>query len=273
MSVNRILAFAVVGLSLGSSAMAAPIISGNGESWTSAVGAVCAQAGACFGVTVPVDAHPAWKDHTLTDPRAEWVSYADTGYGGSILAPRAGSASNPTGQTPIMEIVESFTGVAGGSLSVRFWADDTLAVYFNDDLMKAPVFGQDYCADAPIGCESGEYWDLNTTTTGGLDTLRLVAYQVGTGEDTTSNPFGVLYAGSYVGGAHRHPDHSARADDDVADGCRPGVPRCTSLASTPQRLIAAARLGSVKTWAVQSTGRPFVRTRDGRHRSVRNVTE
>ena len=124
--------------------------------------------------------------------------YADTGYQGGVLAPRAGSASNPTGQTPIMEIIETFTGAAGAPLNVRFWADDTLAVFLNGVQVKAPVFGQDTCANAPIGCEPNEFWDLISTTTGGLDTLRLVAYQVGTGTDTSSNPFGVLYSGGYA---------------------------------------------------------------------------
>jgi hypothetical protein len=34
-------------------------------------------------------------------------------------------------------------------------------------------------------------------STGGLDTIRMVAFQVGTGTDTASNPLGVLYTGSY----------------------------------------------------------------------------
>lgn len=200
MNVHRILSLAVAGVSLASSAMAAPIISGNGESWTSVLNTVCAQVGSvapCGGTTVVVTAHPAWQDPTLTNPQAQWVSYANTGYGGSVLAPRAGSASNPTGQTPIMEIVETFTGLAGAPLFVRFWADDTLAVYLNGVLLKAPEFGQDTCANQPIGCQPNEFWDLNAITTGGTDTLRLVAYQVGSGENTNDNPFGVLYSGTY----------------------------------------------------------------------------
>lgn len=204
MNVNRTLTFALACLGLASSAMASPIISGNGESWTSVLNAVCAQVGSgapCGGTTVIVDAHPAWQDPTLTSPQAQWVSYADTGYQGAVLAPRAGSASNPTGQTPIMEIVETFTGGAGASLFVRFWADDTLAVFLNGVQVKAPEFGQDTCANQPIGCQPNEFWDLNATTTGGLDTLRLVAYQVGTGTNTSDNPFGVLYSGSYQEGS------------------------------------------------------------------------
>ena len=180
-------------------ASAAPIISGDGELWTSTLAEVCGQVGSgapCGGTTVIVGEHPAWMNDALTN--AHWVSYAETGYDGSVLAPRAGSATNPTGQTPIMAITESFIGEAGAGFSVRLWADDTLRVFFNDVEVKAPVFGQNTCADAPIGCEPNEYWDLIGTTTGNLDTLRLVAFQVGTGTNPQSNPFGVLYTGSYV---------------------------------------------------------------------------
>ena len=191
------------------SAQAAPIISGNGETWSSTLAAVCGQVGdsaPCSGQTVLITAHPAWQDDTLTDPAAEWVSYANTGYLGTVLAPRAGDASNPTGQTPIIEISESFTGAAGAALNVRFWADDTLDIYFNNVLVHGAVFGQDTCANAPIGCQPNEFWDLIGTTSGGLDTIRMVAYQVGSGTDPSSNPFGVLYSGTYTPGTRTVPE-------------------------------------------------------------------
>jgi len=184
-----------------SAVSAAPILSGDGETWTSALVAVCAQVGggsSCSGTTVDINSHPAWMDDSLTVPLASWVSYADTGYGGSALAPRAGDVSNPVGHAVIMEILESFQGVAGGALSVRFWADDTLDIYYNNVLVRAAVFGQDICANAPIGCQPGEYWDLIDVTTGGTDTIRMLAYQVGTGPNPNSNPFGVLYSGTYT---------------------------------------------------------------------------
>ena len=197
----RVLTLALVAASMAGTAAAGPIVSGDGESWTSMLSAVCEQVGSgspCGGVTVAVDPHPAWQDQGLTFPVASWVSYADTGYQGSVLAPHSGSGANPAGQTAIMELTESFIGQAGSAVSVRFWADDTLAVYFNDVLMKSAIFSQGTCADQPIGCETNEYWDLNATSTGGVDILRLVAFQVGNGTDTSSNPFGVLYAGSFV---------------------------------------------------------------------------
>ena len=201
MRTARLLTLAVIAAGVASAASAGPIVSGNGESWSTTLDAVCSQVGSCSGTTVVTNAHPSWADASLTTPLAQWVSYADTGYGGTVLAPAAGSSANPTGQTAIMDIFESFKGLAGSAVSVRFWADDTLAVYFNGDLMKAPVFSQSTCADAPIGCESGEFWDLNTVATGGNDVIRMVAYQVGNGSDTSSNPFGVLYSGSYVNGS------------------------------------------------------------------------
>jgi hypothetical protein len=191
-------AIAVAVFSIGT-ASAAPILSGDGEQWSSTLAAVCAQVGQlapCGGITTFVTEHPAWMDDALTD--AHWVSYADTGYNDGVLAPRAGSAANPTGQTAIMSITELFVGQAGANFSVRFWADDTLGVFFNGIQMKAPVFGQDTCANAPVGCEPLEFWDLNGVTTGGVDVLTLVAYQVGTGTTTAANPFGVLYTGSYT---------------------------------------------------------------------------
>ncbi len=178
------------------------IISGDGEQWSSTLSAVCTQAGmagpSCSGTTVAIDAHPLWMDASLTTPLANWVSYADTGYGGAVLAPRAGSGINPDGHTPIIDITESFIGQAGTPFSLRLWADDTLDVYLNGLLVRSAVFGQNICADGPIGCEPNEYWDLNGLSTGGIDTIRMVAYQVGTGSDSSSNPFGVLYSGSYT---------------------------------------------------------------------------
>ena len=139
-------------------ASATPIVSGDGETWSSTLAAVCSQVGMdapCGGTTVVIGAHPLWKNAAETD--AEWVSYAATGYGGGVLAPRAGSAANPTGQTPIITITESFVGLAGAAFSIRLWADDTLRVLFNGVEVKAPEFGQNICSDKPIGCEPNEY--------------------------------------------------------------------------------------------------------------------
>jgi hypothetical protein len=189
------------GCGLASTANANPIVSGDGETWSSLMSAVCAQVGSlstpCFGTTVVVGEHPSWMDDAATTPHARWVSYADTGYGGTILAPQAGSVANPDGQTPVITIDETFTGVAGGSLFVRFWADDTLRVLYNGVEVKSPTFTQQTCASMPIGCEPNEFWDLNAVLTGGPDTIQMIAYQVGNGTTPSANPFGILYSGSY----------------------------------------------------------------------------
>jgi len=39
---------------------------------------------------------------------AVWISYADTGYGGSVLAPRNGSPTNLDSKQVITTVVESF---------------------------------------------------------------------------------------------------------------------------------------------------------------------
>ncbi len=155
---SRVFSFVVAAALTSGVASAAPIISGDGEQWSSTLAEVCGQVGSgapCGGTTVIIGEHPAWMNDALTD--AHWVSYTATGYDGNVLAPRAGSAVNPTGQTPIMTITESFIGQTGAALSVRLWADDTLRVFFNEVEVKAPVFGQNTCADAPIGCEPNEY--------------------------------------------------------------------------------------------------------------------
>jgi hypothetical protein len=178
---------------------AASIVSGDGETWFSTMASICGGAGSCSGTTVPVTPHGAWADATLTSPSAMWVSYGPTGVGDSLLAPINGSSENPTGQTPSMWIDENFTSAPGSLLNVRFWADDTLDVYLNGNLLMGASFVQDLaCTQGAIGCEPNEYWDLVTTLALAQNSLRIVAYQVGTAPDNVSNPFGVLYSGTVI---------------------------------------------------------------------------
>ena len=155
MSTIRILSFAVVTLCLASRAMAAPIISGNGESWTSTLATACAQVGSgtpCGGATILVNAHPLWQDASLTNPQAQWVSSRTQGIRAACsLHARATRPIRPA--RPDHGDHRNLHRRGGAPLNVRFWADDTLAVFLNGVQMKAPVFGQDICANAPIGCE------------------------------------------------------------------------------------------------------------------------
>ena len=183
---------------LSTRATAATIVSGDGELWYSTLASICGGAPSCSGSTVAVTPHPVWADAASLAPGASWVSYDYTGYGpDTILAPFSGSAENPDGTTPIIRVDESFNGAIGSLLSVTFWADDTADVYLNNALMFAANFTQAACAKGPIGCEADEFWTLNATLTQSQNVLTIVGYQIGNGRDNNSNPFGVLYSGTY----------------------------------------------------------------------------
>ncbi|WP_119460155.1 PEP-CTERM sorting domain-containing protein [Rhodospirillaceae bacterium SYSU D60014] len=177
-----------------SAAFAAPIISGAGNG-TCTLLSGSGGAGAC--TTQTITPHPLWQSNSPNPPGygGEWVSYADTGYGGSVLAPYNGSATNPDGRQAIFQIEETFTGA--GSLDFYIWADDTVELYLDDVLIKAANFTDNTCADGPIGCEPLEYFQLATTVDSGSHTIRVVAYQFGTVQNTNENPFGVLYSGNF----------------------------------------------------------------------------
>ena len=145
--------------------------------------------------TKQIGPHSAWQDNDPLGNGAVWVSYANTGVGGSILAPRSLT-------DPVFTIVESFTLTGTGSLDFRIWADDTADLYFdrqgaeNPELIKGAILTQDTCASEPIGCESDEFYRLSVDNLGpGTYDITMRIYQVGTGTSPSSNPFGVLYSG------------------------------------------------------------------------------
>lgn len=177
-----------------SAAFAAPIISGAGNG-TCTLLSGSGSAGAC--TTQTITPHSLWQSNLPSPPGygGEWVSYADTGFGGSVLAPYNGSATNPDGKQAIFQIEETFTGA--GSLDFYIWADDTVELYLDDVLIKAANFTDNTCANGPIGCEPLEYFQLATTVGSGSHTIKMVAYQFGTVQNTNENPFGVLYSGNF----------------------------------------------------------------------------
>jgi PEP-CTERM motif-containing protein len=124
-----------------------------------------------------------------------WISYDDTGYQGDVLAPRAGNAENPDGKQSIMKVTETFTLSSSGSLDFWIWTDDTSDFYFDGTLIKEANFTQSTCADGPIGCEVDEGYNYSTSLGAGTYSIEMVSYQVGSGTNTTSNPFGLLYSG------------------------------------------------------------------------------
>ncbi|MCL4847410.1 MAG: PEP-CTERM sorting domain-containing protein [Acidobacteria bacterium] len=162
--------------------------SGAGIDWTSTNTAVCGGSASCSGTTTAITPHGLWQPNDPDGSGAVWVSYADTGITGT-LAP-----INQVG--PLMSFVYTLDTIAGTTINFRIWADDTAGVFFNGVQVKAPNFTQNICADGPIGCEPNESAVFAWTATGN-DVIRFDVYQVGTGTTPASNPFGVLFHGSY----------------------------------------------------------------------------
>lgn len=139
------------------------------------------------GTNVVITAHPAWGSL----PGYSWISYANTGVGGS-------SPTNTTiPGTPTAIFTENLPAWTG-ALNVTVFADDTADVYLYDNsnpsglLLKAANPIQDSaCAAGPIGCEASESWTSGWLPVdfSGPAWLEIHAYQRGGG------PFGVLYGG------------------------------------------------------------------------------
>ena len=163
------------------SAATITLLSGGGEMW---VGGAAIGGGA--GTTVVIDPHPAWK----TPGAAQWVSYADTGYDGALL-------TLPNGVNTVFTVSESFLAGAGSILNMKIWADDTARVLIDGVEIIPANFSQGTCAAGSIGCEPNEFGAIDHVFgTGGAHTVAFEVFQVGTGLDTKSNPFGLLYDGT-----------------------------------------------------------------------------
>jgi hypothetical protein len=185
-------------------ASAVPIITGDGETWTGG-----AAIGGDAGTTVVIDAHPLWQPTHPDGSVAEWISYANTGFGGTQLAPRLGSPTNPDGTAVIMTVYERFFAAAGDVLDMKVWADDTARVRVDDLVLAEPNFSQNICANGVIGCEPGEAGVFSHVfTTTGIHTLSFDVFQVGSGGDPSSNPFGVLYVGELTQTPQRQPQRT-----------------------------------------------------------------
>jgi hypothetical protein len=98
-----------------------------------------------------------------------------------------------------MAVSHQFNVEAGGRLHLELWADDTASVQLFGPVPETfylANYTQSTCAAGVIGCEPGEGGVIDYVfTTAGSYTLGIKVYQVGTGTDTTSNPFGLLYRG------------------------------------------------------------------------------
>jgi hypothetical protein len=190
-------AAAVLSLLAPTSAHAVPIVSGPGSASCEYL-AGSNQAGPCS--LVAITPHPAWNPTPPTPPGygGVWVSYADTGYNGGTFQPFSND------RVIRLTIDLSFTNPVN-SLDFWIWADDTADLYFNLasdplNLVKGANFTQSTCANGSIGCQPAEYFQLVRGPLA-LGTYRITAdfYQVGTGTNTNSNPFGLLYSGNATG--------------------------------------------------------------------------
>jgi hypothetical protein len=156
---------------------------------------------------VAIDAHPLWQSANPFDTGAEWISYADTGYGGDHLAPPNTNPPawyGPTSGVPtpvIMTISETLSTPFGGALtSLVAWADDTVQIWLDGQVIAIPNFTQSICANGSPGCQPDEAYSLAAPIAllPGDHTLAFDVYQVGFGITTEANPFGLMYAGSYT---------------------------------------------------------------------------
>jgi len=159
---------------------------------------------------VQVTRHPSWiagvNAGVFEDPVVDgdngldidpvWISYAQTGYQEAVLATPVGN-TNPN--QPTMVVTMQFDLAIGGLASLRQWSDDTVLVYVDGVLLpgtpSSPNFVQGTCAAGITGCEPGESSFGEVFLDAGSHVFTWMVWQVGTGGDTTSNPFGLLYAG------------------------------------------------------------------------------
>lgn len=146
------------------------------------------------GATVAITPHALWQQNNPVNPgdssdnAAVWISYALTGYGDSSFQP-------PNGTDSVMSVIQSFTSAAG-LLNLKVWADDTAEVLLDGVSIFAPKFTQSVCSGQPIGCRPEDGGVISSSLTAGDHQLEFRVFQVGTGGDSSSNPFGLLYTGT-----------------------------------------------------------------------------
>jgi hypothetical protein len=130
------------------------------------------------GTNVVINPVGAWA----ASPPAVWISYDQTGAGGS----------SPANDLIVSFFQPFFLPFGFNSGSVTVWADDTAEVWL-DGALKFPFNGaQDgACAAGPIGCQPGEGGVISLSGLGaGAHTLEFNVKQV------AGDGFGLLYAGS-----------------------------------------------------------------------------
>jgi hypothetical protein len=146
--------------------------------------------------TVTITPDPLWEPNNPQNPgdpsdsSAVWISDIESGYGDSQFQPYEGT-------TPVVTVFDNFVSGAG-LLTLNVWADDTADVILDGNYLAHAVFTQSICSGQPIGCRPQDDGVFSTYLSAGSHELEFVMYQVGTGTDTTSNPFGLLYTGTAI---------------------------------------------------------------------------
>jgi hypothetical protein len=156
-------------------AVAVPVVSGDGNETCTTTGDACN--------VMTIDRHPAWQTNNPGASDAQWISFADTGFNGTVVPSNKSSAS--------ASFFEELTFTSATTLSLRVWGDDTVQVFLNDIAQNLPNFTQDTCANGSIGCEPNEFGQFDWLLDAGVYLLRFDVYQLGGG------PFGLLYAGEF----------------------------------------------------------------------------
>ncbi len=158
------------------------------------------------GTSVAINPHPAWQTNNPDGSAAVWISHKDSGYMGSEYV--------STGT--VVEFYHNFSVGGAGWLDLKVWADDTAGVYLSNDggATYTELFAPNpnpnvTCSTNAIGCLPDKFGAINHALTAGDYTLKFVVSQVGTGLDTASNPFGLLYTGSATFEASDVPEPAA----------------------------------------------------------------
>jgi len=139
------------------------------------------------GATVTIGIHPAWQTNNPQNPgdtgdtSAVWISYAPTGFDGSVL-------QLPEGQTAVASIFHSFTSGTGG-FQLLVWADDSTQVFMDNVLLT-------HAESYPIGFAPDRFGTFAEALTAGSHTLEFRLFQQGPDFNTHDNPFGLLYTGT-----------------------------------------------------------------------------
>src|ERR1035437_5807 len=136
--------------------------------------------------TVAITPHSAWEPNHPTNPgdasdsAAVWISFADTGFGGTHFQPSAGT-------TPVVTVFDTFQSGAG-MLSMYVWADDTASVLLDGNLLMPAVFTQRVCSGQAIRCRPQDNGSITAPPSEGQHTLSFVLFQVARGLTPAATP-------------------------------------------------------------------------------------